>query len=103
MAGGWGPRWGKDGREVFYRDIAQNQLMRVPVDFNPEPLPGSPEALFSIDDYSVDAIITYDYDPGRDRFLFIKKPSEDDLPRDRIVIVQNWLTEVSDELDQGRR
>ena len=30
-----------------------------------------------------------------DRFLLVKKPSEDEILMNRIIVVQNWLDEVA--------
>jgi len=42
----------------------------------------------------------FDWDPHRERFLMVKRPPDDELPVNRIVIVQNWLDSVVARLDR---
>ena len=47
--GGFTPRWGPRGDELFYR--GSQGLMRVPITWNPGPEPGASELLFSLADF----------------------------------------------------
>jgi hypothetical protein len=42
----------------------------------------------------------FDWDTQRERFLMVKRPPDDELPVNRIVIVQNWLDSVAARLDR---
>jgi len=33
--------------------------------------------------------------PPTGRFLMVKEPSPDDVPTNRIIVVQNWLDEIA--------
>jgi Tol biopolymer transport system component len=93
VGGGSLPSWGVDGRELFYK--GRDHMMGVKVYIGPTLTVGKPEHLFSTDAYVHETTGNFDYDPTRDRFLIEKRPSEYDMSRERIVIVQNWLEEVS--------
>jgi hypothetical protein len=56
---------------------------------------GAPEALFSLGDYVFAGIRGTRYDVAPDgRFLLLKDETPG-LPRDRIVVIQNWFEELT--------
>jgi Tol biopolymer transport system component/predicted Ser/Thr protein kinase len=78
-AGGSGPQWRKDGRELFYFDGLN--LMAVDVKLGAKPEIGVPHMLFAA--RSTDSA---SFGDGQ-RFLFIERPEP---PRPRINVVVNW-------------
>lgn len=76
---GMRPRWGVDGRELFF--ISDGHLMKVSISPGPTPTAGTPVQLFDMpsSDYAVDA--------ARDRFL-VMVPSPAPTPTVRITL--NW-------------
>ena len=95
VGGGRSSRWGKNGQELFYR--GPTHVMAVSIDTTPEFDAGQPESLFPHEDYSV-SFRRFGVDPTGERFLLVKKPTEDLMSTDRIVIVQNWLDEIARKL-----
>jgi len=92
VGGGDSPRWGKNGQELFY--LGPTNVMAVSIDTAPEFDAGQPESLFRHQDYT-GSFRMFGVDPTGERFLLVKKPTEDVMSTDRIVIiVQNWLDEV---------
>ena len=95
--GGTRPAWARNGRELFYVDLA-NTLTAVSVQTSGATLAtGTPVKLFETG-YAGSLVSPRDYDvaPNGQRFLMIKE----NAPRDRnatpagIVVVQNWLEEL---------
>ena len=72
--GGGGPRWGRDGRELFF--VAGDLLHRAAITVRGDELTvGPPEPLFEVPSSPVEVSIRdYDYDPVFDRFLFTRPP-----------------------------
>ncbi len=54
-----------------------------------------PEPLMSHQNFIYSGLRNFDVDSEGERFLMVKKPSEDEIPNNRIVIVENWLDEVA--------
>ena len=71
---GGGPRWGRDGRELFL--VTGETLMRVSITARGDDLSiGQPEALFEVPPTpNEEAFRDHDYDPIGDRFLFTRPP-----------------------------
>lgn len=92
VGGGSAPRWGKNGQELFY--LGPTNVMAVSIDTAPEFEAGQPESLFRHQDYNI-SFRTFGVDPTGERFLLVKKPTEDVMSTNRIVIVQNWLDDVA--------
>lgn len=53
------------------------------------------EPLFAHQGYVYEGNGGYDYDRASGRFLMVKEPSADDVPTNRIIVVQNWLDEIA--------
>ena len=89
--GGSAPRWGPRGDELFY--MGGGELMRVPIEWNDGPEPGTPEALFSLAGY----VPTFDIAPDGRRFLMIKEdPAVADAAEPEVVLIQNWTEELKE-------
>ncbi len=92
--GGNDPIWAKTGKEIFY--LGPTDMMVVAIENQPEFVPGLPEALFDYQDkYTIIRIRNFDVDPAGRRFIMVKKSSDESTLTDRIVVVQNWLDEVT--------
>jgi Tol biopolymer transport system component len=84
VSGGSRPRWGRDGRELYYLS-ADNQLLAAPIRLAPEVQVGAPQVLFRID-----PVGWRDYDVTADgnRFLaVVNVPVPDE---DAIAVTVNW-------------
>ena len=82
-AGGTGPIWRRDGKELFYVSLS-NTLMAVPVDMDSERDPvGQPQKLFS-PRLRRDL---YDVGPDGERFLLNQRI---DLEVTSVMLIQNW-------------
>jgi Tol biopolymer transport system component/DNA-binding winged helix-turn-helix (wHTH) protein len=92
--GGRWPRWGRDGRELFY--LSGDSLMRVPIRASRDFSAGQPEELFrsahflSIEDTSC----PYAPSPDGQRFLVAQRTT--DQSTSRIRIVKNWYAEFDE-------
>jgi Tol biopolymer transport system component len=92
--GGSKPLWAKNSKEIFF--WGPTDMMTVALDTQPEFVPGLPEALFDHQDkYALTQIPHFDVDPAGGRFIMVKKPSDESTLTDRIIVVQNWLDEVT--------
>ncbi len=72
---GAGPRWGREGRELFF--VTRETLMRIPLSFHDgeEVSVGQPEPLFEVPPTMLESTLRdYDYDRVHDRFLFMRPP-----------------------------
>ena len=47
-AGGWLPRWSRDGRELFYLSGDLHLMAMLPVRLAPSIVPGAPQPLFAV-------------------------------------------------------
>ena len=91
--GGQQPRWNPNGRELIYWGLTD--LMVVAIEAVPDFEAGRPEPLMSHQNFIYNDLRNFDVDSTGERFLMVKKPSEDEIPNNRIVIVQNWLDDVA--------
>lgn len=92
--GGRKPFWAKTGKEIFY--WGPTDMMTVAIETQPEFVSGLPEALFDHQDkYALTNIPHFHVDPAGGRFIMVKKPSDESTLTDRIIVVQNWLDEVT--------
>jgi serine/threonine protein kinase len=84
--GGRSPRWGADGRELFY--LVGGKLMVVEMETEPNLTPGAPRELFEgpYDRY-------YDPAPDGQSFVMIRKMDEGDPPL-RFNFIANWFEEL---------
>jgi Tol biopolymer transport system component len=92
LAGGSEPVWAPSGRELFYR--MGDQLLAVPLQFEPTLAVGVPRLLFQDASHVLDAIGNANYDifPDGQRFVMIQETQARDEPR--VVVVQNWHEEL---------
>jgi len=81
-AGGRGPRWRRDGKELFYRS-ADNKMMAVPVRLDPTFQAGSPAALFSVRPGS-------DYDVSADGQRFLVQSSWGEQASAPLTLLTDW-------------
>jgi Tol biopolymer transport system component/predicted Ser/Thr protein kinase len=94
-AGGTDPRWGPDGKELFYIDRNDN-LMRVEVKLDPDFWHDRPAKLFPTRIISGGPqAFASRYDISRDgsRFLILSRPSNEQLPSASVTVVLNWQAE----------
>jgi serine/threonine protein kinase/Tol biopolymer transport system component len=98
-AGGYGPRWSRDGKELFYL-AADGTLMSVQVGSGTTWNPGPPVPIVKASDSYFRASTsfvgrTYDVSPDGKRFLRVKNPSGQAAGSPaNIVVVRNWIEEV---------
>ena len=94
-AGGISPRWGPDGRELYYLG-PDGQMMAAPVAVaGATPVPGTPVKLFDTRIYGggVDNRLLWQYDVSRDgRFLINTVLDEAAAP---ITLIQHWQPDVT--------
>ena len=93
LGGGLDPRWGADGRELFYRDRETGSVMVVTVVTEPTFSPGEPEILFS-GDYIATAS-SYDVSFDGQRFLMLKNAEQVQTPEEDLVVIENWFEELN--------
>jgi eukaryotic-like serine/threonine-protein kinase len=94
-SGGNGPRWSRDGRELFYRN--NDAVMAVSVDTDPTFKPGNPYLLFRGTYYFSGGSFypVWDVSANGKRFLMVKPPATTEPERARrINIVLNWFEEL---------
>ena len=94
--GGTEPRWARDGRELFFTVRsgwnAPGVLMSVPVQPGSTFIAGRPAVVLKIPAWWSEA---YDVAPdGRFLFHLQGSRSEEEAPRQEIVVAQNWFEEL---------
>jgi Tol biopolymer transport system component len=84
--GGDGPRWSRDGRELFY--VRGDQVFSVPIQQEPAFSPGEPHALFRIErPGSSEWSEIYDVTPDGKRFIALSRQKEaDKAPRIDVIL-----------------
>jgi serine/threonine-protein kinase len=91
--GGHEPVWAHNGRELFYRNAA-DELVRVEVTTGSTFTHGTQSVLFSVADFQDDPNhVVYDIAPDDERFLMLERRPGGGS----IVWVENWLTELDRE------
>ncbi|HSB55321.1 MAG TPA: hypothetical protein VLD58_13245, partial [Gemmatimonadales bacterium] len=89
--GGSEPRWGRSGRELFFK--SGNYLMAVPITSSTAFVAGTPVPLFSVAGFrSARNRQQYDVAPDGQHFIMIREP-ENDRP-ENLVYAENWLAEL---------
>jgi eukaryotic-like serine/threonine-protein kinase len=89
--GGAQPLWNRNGRELLYR--SGDRIMSMEVSVQTAFAGGVSRQVFA-GRYADPVIVpTYDITPDGQRFLMLK-PSEQQVPSNQIVIVQNWFEEL---------
>ncbi len=84
------PLWGRDSKELFYRD--GERVMVVRIETEPSLRPGESRVLFQ-GDYVHDVSRGYEYVRSQDRFLMMKDDESESDPRE-LVVVTNWFDEL---------
>jgi Tol biopolymer transport system component len=84
-AGGRGPRWRRDGKELFYLS-ADHKIMAVPVRFDPTFQAGSPAALFSV--RPPKAWAAFDVSADGQRFLVDTATGDESSPP--LTLIADW-------------
>ncbi len=91
--GGRMPRWGPDGRELFY--LAPDQkLMKVDIKMAPEVEIGEPQSLFLTRTKMFTGLAQYDVSADGQRFLVNTLVEEQDATP--ITLVQNWSEQLKE-------
>ena len=93
------PRWSRSGRELFYYqfdETGSSSLFSVAVTPGSVFTVGTPRRLFTLQQFEPTFTNSFDVSPDGQRFLFTRAVSRGnaDAQQDRIVIVQNFLTEL---------
>ena len=89
--GGSGPRWSRDGKELFYRN--GDALMVVSIGAG-EPLRfDKPQLLFTGDFSGAGRARIFDVAPDGQRFVMIKGDEASTLGQ--LTVVQNWFDELA--------
>ncbi len=91
--GGAGPRWSRDGSELFY--MSGDQLYSVPIKPGTEFVPGEPRVLFRVDrPVTTEWNDVYDVSPDGKRFLFLVR-SKETSKAPRLDVVLNFSRQLS--------
>jgi serine/threonine-protein kinase len=92
--GGIQPRWGPDGKELFYLDRKTRDMMAVQVELEPEFRHLKPQRLFANRGYAFGGAVSYDISEDG-RFLMVKHASVQEATRPpSITVVVNWIEEI---------
>jgi Tol biopolymer transport system component len=90
VGGGGVPFWSRDGREIFYREVAANKILAVNVDVSGGTFEaGQPQVLFET---PLRSPITWQPSADGQRFL-INRPVRDESPTSITVLV-NWADDL---------
>ena len=91
--GGAGPRWSRDGSELFY--MSGDQLYSVPIKPGTDFVPGEPRVLFRVDHpVSTEWNDIYDVSPDGKRFLFLVR-SKEASKTPRLDVVLNFSRQLA--------
>ncbi len=92
--GGSFPRWGPQGRELFYRN--DDAVMVASVEGEPAFLHGRPEELFT-GNYRVNFSAMFDVSPDGQQFLMVKTAEQRAQVDEQtlLVVVDNWFEELN--------
>ncbi len=86
------PRWGPDGRELFYLATDQ-KLMRVDIKMAPEVEIGEPQSLF-LTRLKLLGLGPTQYDVSADGQRFLVNTLVEEQDTTPITLVQNWFEEL---------
>jgi Tol biopolymer transport system component len=89
--GGRSPRWGHDGRELFYRK--DDALMRAPVTLGTTFTSGKSERLFTHPDLGARVGLDYDVTPDSSRFVVLEDKGLTTRTT-TLEVVLNWFAEL---------
>jgi Tol biopolymer transport system component len=87
------PMWSDDSQELFY--WGADEMMSARIQSEPELRVEQPMPLFAHQGYYFESLGSFSYDRASGRFLMVKEPSPDEVPANRIIVVQNWLDEIA--------
>jgi len=91
--GGWRPIWSHDGREVFFADPDNRQILTVPVQSGTTLVAGRPTVLFDFPIATIGG--SHPYDVSRDgRFFIIGREESDSGQLSNVILIQNWFEEL---------
>jgi eukaryotic-like serine/threonine-protein kinase len=100
--GGTTPRWGREGKELFYASADNRAIMRVQIEPGSTLTTGLPTRLFSIGESPAARDgrrnTIYDVSPDGERFL-VSVPSNDP-GSSRVTVVLNWTSVLKPEKNQ---
>ena len=99
--GGTEPLWSPDSRELFYRS-SQQELLAAQVEASPAFHVSETLTLFPVSAYLDDATHSM-YAVSRDgqRFLFGRQDLEQQGNATRLILLENWFTELRPLLEQN--
>ena len=93
--GGIEPLWARNGKQLFYRTLNQNQVWVVDVRTDGGFSTSKPRLLFEKPGYIVGGPIrTYDLSMDGQRFLMVKRDQRKPEPVTEMILVQNWFEEL---------
>jgi hypothetical protein len=100
--GGTFPLWSRDGRELYHLTL-DNAVVAVPVEGSATTWrAGIPTTLFGREYFVRDGSLGRQYDVAPDgRFLMLKREAGTEPPH--FVIVQNWVTELAQQVRRSDR
>jgi len=90
------PVWSPDGRALFYRGRADDDLMVAQIETEPTFRSGTPEPLFSISAYLMSGGRQYDVAPDEDRFIFLQATGQPGDDFNGLIFVENWFEELKE-------
>jgi serine/threonine-protein kinase len=100
MNGGEHPVWAHNGRELFYRNGA-NELVVVQYSGDPTFAVGRREVLFSVVEYRAAPIRpTYDISPDDERFVMLRLGADVEAGA-ATYLVTNWFTELRERMGES--
>lgn len=92
VSGGFGPRWSRDGRELFFID-ALNRMIAIPVTLSPTFAAGVPNILFSAESFTP-SIWPFDVSVDGSRFLLTRPSALENAVAYELIVVQNFFEEL---------
>lgn len=93
VGGGFAPLWSRDGTELYYRN--QRSLMAVGISTTPTFGHRPPQARVRLSDYVLAGTRGVRYDVAPDGRFLMLKDEQGRESRNRIVVVQHWLEELT--------
>ena len=101
---GVSPVWSPDGRELFYRGRAGQDLLVAQVETEPTFSPQNPAPLLSLRSYAIpggpEGARTFDFAPTGDRIIVRTSATagqtSDEDPFNGLIFVENWFEELTE-------
>ena len=90
--GGELPIWGPSGAKLYF--WGPSHIMAVDIESDGGFSAGTASPLFEHANYLYEPVGNIDLDPNGKRFLMIKNASSTTPYRDRIIVVENWFSEL---------